>query len=322
MSGTVNITTLYGELTAFDGDLISSHLSRFGEWAPFESQIARSVLKAGQTAIDAGAFIGTFSLSLLASEPKSVCAVEVNPTTFSALKDNANRLGGEVIKPELGALGLDLSAEKSNRVLTVNPDNLGGTVVVQGADSSVDAIEINLLTLSDLRQKHGDYDLVKLDLEGYELSALKADQSYLHKVKPFLMIEANDTPETCQIANYCRWLGYEVAFVNMPVWREDNPNGAVEPFFALAHESMLIASRPGDMPDPPHTLLRNGGRFIPIKNTHDVIEALWSTPRWSTANWDKMSREELIAVLGKLEKGLTKASYHAELNPQTPFGDM
>ena len=214
------------------------------------------------------------------------------------------------------------NSDSSDKVLEVNPGNRGGAKFVETGESSSEPNRnpVSPLFFSDLRKIYGDYHLAKLDLEGCELRALKADKAYLNKAKPTLLIEANDAAETCQIANYCRWLGYEVGFFDMPIWRKGNPKDAKEPFFALAHEAMLVAVAPGNMPEPSAELIKNGGRFVPIKNSGDVIEALWRTPRWSTQAWVKMSREELIAILGRLDRGTTRSEFQTAIYPKTPFG--
>lgn len=195
------------------------------------------------------------------------------------LSNNVQALGERLIKPVQAALAVPVGKDFAQYVDRSNRGGAAFLDVEMPDETSLEACSVPKITLAELRARHGDYHLAKLDLEGCELAALKADQAYLHAAKPILIIEASDTPQTCQIANYCRWLGYTVAYADMPVWRKDNPNGATEPIFSLAHEALLIAAPLGKLPKAPDTLEKNGGRLIPIRNSHDLVEALWLTPR-------------------------------------------
>lgn len=329
MSAPRDIDTPLGPVRGFHDDLISDHLERFGEWAPFETRLAAELLRdeADALVLDAGAFVGTFGLELLHSGACArVLAVEGNAETYGALAHNAHTLAPGTLTPVLGALGLPEGASLRQ---VVDPTNRGGArfsdEAVEEEGASGVGGPVTSLILSDLRSEHGAYALAKFDLEGCELRALKSEQGFLHAARPALLIEASDTPQTIQIGNYCRWLGYHLFYADLPVWRRDNPKDADTPIFHLAHEGALVAASEETLArleasEAARELRAAGGRLVPAMRPEDLIDALWHTPRWSNAHWAALSREALIAELGKLGKWKSRAVYAAALRPDTPFG--
>ena len=327
MTGPRDIDTPLGSVRGFEGDLISDHLEAFGEWAPFETRLAAELLRGESDALvlDAGAFVGTFGLELLhAGACARVLAVEGNAQNFEALDHNARTLAPGALTPVLGALGLKTGASAHQ---VVDPANRGGARFSDDAPDGEagNGAPVPSLALSALRAEHGAYQLAKFDLEGCELRALKSEQGFLHAAKPVLLIEASDTPQTIQIGNYCRWLGYHLFYADLPVWRRNNPKAADTPIFHLAHEGALVAAPRETLErleasDAARELRAAGGRLVPAMRPEDLIDALWHTPRWSNAHWAGLSREALIAELGKLGKWKSRAVYAAALRPDQPFG--
>lgn len=326
MSNFRQAETPYGIMTGFQDDLITQFLDRYGEWAPFETAIARTVVKPGDVIVDAGAFIGTFSISMLGAKPSKICAIDANPASFEVLHYNAAQLGGERIVALHGALGIWPGHDGTPETPVYGKGNRGSATFIGGAadtaqpNTETPKTVVPPLTLPEVRAAYGDYALAKLDLEGCELMALKGDHDYLASAKPFLLIEANPTEQTAQIANYCRMLGYETYFASLPVWRKHNPKSARDAIFPLSHEGALLACAPGTLPDMPRELFSNGGSIVQVEDTTQLIDALWRTPTWSTQEWMDMSKEELIAVIGRLSQGETRADFQVRLYPSAPIG--
>jgi hypothetical protein len=56
--------TRYGDFSVFEGeDLISSSLTRFGEWAEEEISLLLDFVSPGDIVVDVGAFIGTHTVA-------------------------------------------------------------------------------------------------------------------------------------------------------------------------------------------------------------------------------------------------------------------
>lgn len=312
--------TPYGVMTGFEDDLILRFLTRFGEWAPFESVIARTLLQAGDTIVDAGAFIGTFSLSLVASQPARIIAVEANPSTFEALHHNCMTLAPDIVVPLHGALGVVPGQNGAPSAPVFDSANRGAATFATTGTAAEDAPTVPAITLPGIREHFGDYNLGKFDLEGFELATLKADAYYLETAKPVILVGANETPQSAQVANFLRSVGYETHYASLPVWRRHNPKAAIEPVFPLAHEGLLLACAPGTVPDTPPELRANGGSLTRVEDTTQLIEAFWKTPLYATQDWASMSREELIGVIGRLHKGETRADFQTRLYPTDPLG--
>lgn len=323
MSSFRQVETIYGVMTGFTDDLITKFLDRYGEWAPFETAIAKSIIQPGDIVLDAGAFVGTFSLSLKSSQPERIIAIEANPSTFEVLHHNATTLGADKIVALHGAIGVKLDENGAMPAQYFNEENRGSATFITDKTATPNTPNetfVQQLSLPEIRASYGDYNLAKVDLEGCELMALKADHAYLEAAKPFLIIEANDTVQTSQIANYCRSLGYETHYASLPVWRRHNPKNSSEPIFALAHEGALLACAPASLPEMPRELFSNGGSVVEVTDTTQLLEALWRTPRWSTDEWMEMSREQLIAVISRISEGDSRSDFQVRLYPTAPFG--
>ncbi|MDC0421754.1 FkbM family methyltransferase [Hellea sp.] len=312
------VQTIHGRLAVpSQEDLISKFLEVFGEWAPYEHTLADMFLNDGDTLVDAGAFIGTFALGCnnAKSLKKTIC-VEANSLVQPLLELNLEKncpSPYEVIKMAIGAGSDDVH-------MRVNFKNLGASSVVPSSEST-DGGVVLATSLKEIRKIHGDYQMLKLDIEGSELTALKQDKSYLNAAKPVLFIEANETMKTCQVANYCRWLGYKVFYFSLPVFRTDNHNKSQKRIFQLAHEALLVMLPPSTFFDgPPVSIINDGGFCVEICNSKALIKALWETPRWANKAWMDMNKEQLIALLGRYQKNESFNDFMAQLMPEKPFG--
>lgn len=133
-----------------------------------------------RTAVDGGAHVGTWS-AYLATRFKSVYAFEPALDTFQCLLANTGRYSNVIqIPAALGARsGHCQVIEDPTRVgntgsrQVTESESLHGTVLLQDLDS---------YTLMEL-------DFLKLDVEGYELLALKGAARTIERCKPTIMVE-------------------------------------------------------------------------------------------------------------------------------------
>ena len=129
-----------------------------------------------RTAIDGGAFIGLFSLEM-AKQFHVVLAFEPGSITRECLRKNTDNTRNIFIYDR--ALG-----EKFERASQDQDDrwegNTGGRYLVPGNDFEV--IPLDCLGLNNI-------DFIKLDIEGYELFALRGAQKTIERCKPVIVCE-------------------------------------------------------------------------------------------------------------------------------------
>ncbi len=302
-----SIDTLYGTLVApdFANDLITRSIRELGEWGAIESCLAAGLLSTEDSLWDVGAFLGTFSLGVcLDKRPSSVLAIEPNPRVFDALSHNIRLLNcpARVVGGGVSASSGWLSP------INENPKNVGATLWEFSKEPPKDANLIPCHTLKELRQEFGDYDFIKLDIEGMELDAIRADFSYLRQRQPTIWAECNESRMSLHLLAAFQKLGYEVLYVAFPAYRTANYRRIANIPFHMAYEAALVAGQPSLL-----SKLRNyasekekGADILcyHVDTPLSLRKALFNTPRWCHMEWINLTRAELVARLGRCQKGI------------------
>lgn len=301
------LETLYGALHVPDwpDDLIVRSLRELGEWGAAEASLASVMLEPGETLWDAGAFIGTFALGVARLRtPSLVVAIEANPALSGILSDNLRTL-----RCPWAAVPAGLGPKQGWLVPAHEvQNNHGATSWRQIEDTDPPPSAVRCVTLPELRRVHGDYDVLKLDLEGMELDAMRSDFPYLKAHHPVLWTECNEEPTSLKLFSAMKRLGYQVLYLGFPACRRANFRASEDLIYPMAYEAALVAG-------PAERLARLAaqtemlvpGEDIlcrPVETVFDLRRALFDTPRWARAEWLSFSRAELIARLGRLEAKL------------------
>ncbi|MGV6847914.1 MAG: FkbM family methyltransferase [Marinibacterium sp.] len=319
---TRQIDSLYGPLVVPDrkGDLVLDVLESTGEWAALESALAAALLPPGGALWDAGAFVGTFSLGLARhARPGRVLAIEADPDLAGCLRANLGLLPcrGNVVSAGLGPAAGWLVPARSR-----DAANRGADSYRFVPEAPEDPGACPSRTLADLRAEHGDYDLLKLDLEGMELDALRGDMDHLRARHPAIWAECNEDHASLRLMAGLKWAGYGVLYVAFPAVRAQPYRMPGDPVLPMAYEAALVAAAPGPLaafaahldgrrggePAPPGTAPIPGAPADilcrPVETAFDLRRALFDTPRWGREDWAGLSRAELIARLGRAEQGI------------------
>lgn len=171
-------------------DLRTPHgrrLFAYGFCEPAAS-VMRSLLRPGDVVIDGGANIGLYTALAAARVGRlgHVIACEPSPTTMTMLRATADLNGYDWV--ELREVAL---AEVPGRLtMHVFQPGSGFSSFAPAVIRDSDTVEVEVTTLDDLA---GTIDrpvnLVKLDLEGAELRALRGAQVLLREARPDFLIE-------------------------------------------------------------------------------------------------------------------------------------
>jgi FkbM family methyltransferase len=176
-------------------------------------QLLHEFLKPGSTFLDIGANIGLMSsiASKQVGERGKVFAVEANPKTQEILQHNLAL--NQCQNVEIFPLALGETQGTATLFENWNVNRGGASLLSQDGESGV---EVPVDTIDFLFQ-NDQIDLIKIDVEGFELEVLKGGIELLKKQQPVLIIEVSEqrenTPGTTpeEIADFVRSLGnYEL----------------------------------------------------------------------------------------------------------------
>src|SRR5258705_2158544 len=200
----------------FDGDLtisldLGEHMQSQIFWYGYYSidlvPVLKHILRKGDSVLDCGANVG--ELALIASK---LVGPRGRVLVFEPLDRLADQLEANIFANELGnveVLRLGVGASEGTAPIYGAPSRyLDGTrheglgSLFSSSDRSEIAAAISLTSIDKIV---GDLqvariDLIKLDIEGGELAALKGAERTLRNLKPSLIVELGR--ETCRAAGY------------------------------------------------------------------------------------------------------------------------
>lgn len=142
-----------------------------------ERKLLRSMLSAGGVVVDAGANIGVYSqfLSRCVGPTGVVHSFEPSPKNFARLQSATQNLAN--VHPRQAAVGEHSGRTKLyvSRRLNVDHRTYG-----TGKDSRL-VVEIDMIALDDYFKPGERVDLIKMDIQGYELEALRGAKRVLQE---------------------------------------------------------------------------------------------------------------------------------------------
>jgi FkbM family methyltransferase len=295
----VKLPTIYGDLDVPDwgDDLIFQTLNMYGEWVFSEQLLLATMVRETDALWDVGAFLGTFGLGVSQLAPKPPAhLVSIEP--------------GQVLRPFL-AENLQKNAPCPSQIAPfavaqsdgwlrpqTGGQNNAGAIAYEHTDEEA-AGTVPCRSLASLRAEFGDYDVLKLDVEGMENEAVLGDIEFIKEHRPTIWAECNDDMSSLKLLETLIWLNYEPVYVGFPFFRNANFNQSQDRIFPMAYEAVLLAAPQDRLAD--FTGKVDGEDIIvrPVKTGYDLRRALWAIPRWSLQEWTDMSRPELIALLGR-----------------------
>jgi FkbM family methyltransferase len=179
-------------------DLVAQHLLLTGRWEPDTWRIVQDYLPVGGTFVDVGAHIGYYTLKAArrVGPAGRVVAVEPNPAILEELRENLAQSGASrVVSVEPVAC-----ADRRSKVdLFVSPRSNTGTASLSRENASqagdvTGRVSVDALPLDDIveRLDLSRVDVVKMDIEGAELLALRGATRTLARLRPVLVLEVMD----------------------------------------------------------------------------------------------------------------------------------
>ncbi len=191
----VSVATPAGTLVGRVHDFGTLRAIRSGRLEPTMQRLFVSAIRPGAAVADVGAHLGLYSLIAARQTGRSgvVYAFEAAPDTFRYLQGNVerNQLQG-IIKPQQMAVA-DASGELTFHFDVFQPDF--SSLRAQRTEAQINAVEVKATSLDDFFLK-GDRDrplpeVLKIDIEGAEMGALKGGERFFAQARPTLFIECN-----------------------------------------------------------------------------------------------------------------------------------
>ena len=294
------VKTAYGylKMPEWHDDLIVRALELYGEWAYVEQQLLSSMIRPTDTIWDVGAFLGTFGLGisqLSMQSPAKIIAFEPNPALFDCLHANLHENAPcpfEVVP---------FAVAQSSRLIRPSKDfavSNAGAIAYEDAESG-DSNVLAAKSLYDLRQDYGNYDILKLDVEGMEDEAIRGDYDFIMSSRPVVWAECNESLSSIRLLEALVSLKYEPLYVAFPAFRRHNFNDSKVRMFPMAYEAVLLAA-PADRISEFKWMVEGEDVIVrPVTTSFDLRRALWYTPRWALDEWAGLSSAELVALIGR-----------------------
>jgi len=159
---------------------------------------ARSLLRPGDTVVDAGANIGAFSVlaARLVAPSGRLIAIEMMPGTAARLRSNLdlNGVQAEVVETAL--------ASTSGRIVVAAIDPAKGGQATLALAHTLDrpqTLSVVTRTLDEVLEGVGDIALLKLDIEGAEIDALAGAAAVLRRTDAIIFEELDDSGPTAAV---------------------------------------------------------------------------------------------------------------------------
>lgn len=196
-------------------DALAGHLRRGDRWEPHLSTVIQKILRPGGHAIDAGAHVGytTVVMAKIVGPTGWVIAAEPLRVIFQLLCSNCMLNG----VPNVFALHCALGSGKSKSVSMAPvdywaPGNLMDSAVGAGGE------QVPVRTIDGLGVR--DVDLIKIDVQGYEIEVLLGAGRTISESRPVLLVEVEDFQlqrqgvSAFQLLQKLKEMGYQLAWID------------------------------------------------------------------------------------------------------------
>lgn len=146
----------------------------------------------GSLAIDAGAFLGTHSVYFVRICGVSrVIAYEPDPETFDTLQENVHLNG---VQDRVVCFNKALGAKPGFAALVrQGPSNTGSNRVQYGLEKGATRVEVVKLDEELMAAEGNCVQLIKIDVEGFEIQVVKGARQLIRRHHPLLCIEVHST---------------------------------------------------------------------------------------------------------------------------------
>jgi FkbM family methyltransferase len=199
--GKHSVTTPAGNTITYmarPNDAVAPHAIWPSEWERTSLDVFSQLACSARLVLDIGAYSGVYSMVALADSQADVIAVEPNPDILPNLRENLE-LNDESGRGQVVEAAVSDSSGVERLFVPDDPTMaaIGGPV----------GVEVQLVTIDDIV---GDrpVDLIKMDVEGVEVAALRGGFSVLQSHRPDVIVELLTPPAFQAVAELMASAGY------------------------------------------------------------------------------------------------------------------
>jgi FkbM family methyltransferase len=211
---------------------VGASLRKYGEFSSGESELFRKLVAPGMTVVEVGANIGahTVELSRLVGPTGAVIAFEPQRIVFQTLCANLalNSCANVLALP--AAVGAAAGEILVPFLPPDRPANFGGLSLIDAAAAPAKPSErVPLRTLDGLglRACH----MLKLDLEGMEIDALRGAADLVQRTRPHMYVENDRREQSAALIELLRSWRYRLYWHTPPLFSPENFAGDPENVF-------------------------------------------------------------------------------------------
>lgn len=226
-------------LVGIDDGVIGRAIALYGQFAEAVPRLLCSALGPGDTAVDAGANIGTVTMPLARAVGPSgrVYAFEPQRRAHALLWANAAMNGLTQVVPVRAGLAATAGTMLVPGASGDAPgeENHGAVALARsGPGDPVPVMPLDALALPACA-------LIKIDVEGMEASVLAGAARTIARHRPIIYAEAHPGPGTTQCLGWLAAAGYVCRWHLSPFWERDNFAGNPDNVFGHRGDINVLA---------------------------------------------------------------------------------
>lgn len=202
-------------------EYVGKSIIAYGEWGEAEVRLFTKLLRPGDLVVEAGANIGSHSipLSQLCGDAGVLFAFEPQRLIFQMLCSNLALNGCINVKAFNAAVG-ETGGNISVAMLDPTAEmNFGGVSVNARYDVAIGVDAVPLLTIDSLELPK--LDMLKADVEGFEMSVLRGAFHTISRFRPAIYVENND-PKDFATYELLENMDYDCYWYLTPVFDPNN----------------------------------------------------------------------------------------------------
>ncbi len=241
--GAITIRTLYGFPMIIDpvrDHGVEESIYYTGTYEKGTLFIINKILNEGDLFVDVGANIGLIYLfaSLIVGNTGRVIAFEPGRETMAILKQNIELNNIQNIETSDCAVG---SRRGHGKIYESSDMNRGGASLIKPSSQSVGQ-EVTITTLSAFLKDEPRVALIKVDIEGYELEALRGAHEILAgEPSPMLIIECSELRDNLNGVGTGALYDYLMSLGNYRLFKSRIDKSKVSRLVEIHHRSELPA---------------------------------------------------------------------------------
>jgi FkbM family methyltransferase len=218
----------------------------YGDWEKESLKIWAELSKKAQTIIDIGANTGIYSI--LAQNNNSsakIIAIEPVDLNYGILSKNIKKNKFPILSEKIalsdqeGTAKMFMLKDRLNYMTSINDNRYDLHPEIKGNKEVVE-IEVPIKPFSFVYKKHdlNKIDLIKIDVEGHEITVLNSMLPYLEKYKPAIIIEIIGDENAEILNDMFNKLRYEFIRID-----EVNKSKKVDRLWDNDHHNFLICCK-------------------------------------------------------------------------------